>query len=166
MSLAKGCGAAIPSGLPSTMNHPNPKALAELLSEFAAMQDFDERAELLIEFSERFKEVPAVVAARPFSEQSRVPACESEAHAWAVPTPDGTLKFYFAVENPQGISAKALAVILDETLSGCAPGELAGVPEDLVYDIFGRGLSMGKGQGLMSMVGMVKALARRAAGSV
>jgi hypothetical protein len=37
---------------------------------------------------------------------------------WALKKPDDTLKLYFAVENPSGVSAKALAAILDKTLSG------------------------------------------------
>jgi cysteine desulfuration protein SufE len=65
------------------------------------------------------------------------------------------------VENPQGISAKAMAVILDETLSGAPPEQVAEVSPEIVYQVFGRELSMGKSMGLMSMVGMVSALAKR-----
>ena len=46
------------------------------------------------------------------------PQCESDAYVWALKKPDDTLKLYFAVENPSGVSAKALAAILDKTLSG------------------------------------------------
>ena len=78
--------------------------------------------------------------------------------------PDGALDFHFAVENPQGISAKAMAVILGDTLSGEPPEQVAEVPTDIVYRVFGRELSMGKSMGLMSMVGMVANLAKRQAG--
>jgi len=67
----------------------------------------------------------------------------------------------FAVENPQGISAKALAVILDEGLSGEPPETIAGVSPDIVTTIFDRELSMGKSLGLMGMVHMALSLARR-----
>ena len=84
-----------------------------------------ERAQLLISFADQFKPVPADVATRPFDKSHLVPACESEAYVWAVTQPDGTLKLHFAVENPSGISAQALATILDKTLSGLPPGEIA-----------------------------------------
>jgi len=101
------------------------------------------------------------VARRPFPEANRTPACESEAYCFVTPNPDGTVQLYFAVENPQGISAKALAVILDENLSGKTVDEVQRVSEDIVYDIFGRTISMGKGQGLMGMVQLVKFLSSK-----
>ena len=136
-----------------------PEKLKELLEDFAFVTDRSERAELLIELADRFQDVPERVARRPFPEDHRVPRCESEAYVWAEDQPDGTLKFHFAVENPQGISARAIAVILDETLSGEPVEQVARVGEDIVFEIFGRDLSMGKGQGLTGMVGMVKGLA-------
>ena len=45
-----------------------------------------------------------------------MPHCESEAYVWAVPNADGTLELHFAVENPSGVSAKALAAILQKPL--------------------------------------------------
>ena len=41
------------------------------------------------------------------------------------------------------------------------PEEIERVPVDVVYQIFGRNLSMGKGQGLMGIMGVTKALAKR-----
>jgi len=138
-----------------------PKPLAQVIEEFAAL-DRNERTELLIEFADRFQEVSPEIATRPFPEEHRVPRCESEAFVW-VSKENGGLKLHFAVENPQGLSAKALAVILEETLSGLPGAEVARVPEDVVFDIFGREISMGKGQGLMGMVAMTSTLAKRAA---
>jgi len=88
-----------------------------------------------------------------------------DAYAWAQKHPDGTLKLYFAVENPSGISAKALAAILDKTLSGLPASEIATVNTDIVEKIFRQNISMGKGMGLMSMVQAVSALAKAAANS-
>lgn len=76
---------------------------------------------------------------------------------------DGTLDFHFAVENPQGISAKAFGAILRRGLSGEDPASVAAIPDDLVYDVFGRELSMGKNLGLLGMLQMCHAFARRAA---
>lgn len=140
-----------------------PARLQGLIDEIRDIEDRDLRSDLLIEFSERFIEVPANIAVRPFPESHKAPACESEAYVWIVQNPDRSLKLYFAVENPQGISAKALAVILDEALSGSSAQEILEVSEDIVYDIFGRNITMGKGQGLMGMVRIVKELVNRCA---
>jgi len=137
-----------------------PEKLKELLDELSSIEDMNLRSDLLIEYAEGFKTVPAEVASKPYSERSKVPACESEAYVWAKKNSEGNLQYYFAVENPQGISAMAMAAILDETLSGEPPEAVAQVEEDIVYDIFGKGISMGKGQGLMAMVSMVRNLAK------
>ncbi len=142
-----------------------PEKLQRLLDGLALIEDRGERIQMLIDIADRFREVPESVASRPFAPEHLVPNCESQAYAWARPAPDGGLKLYFAVENPQGISAKAMAVILDETLSGEDPERISRVPLDLPYEIFGRELSMGKSMGLMGMVGMVQALARRRLGA-
>src|SRR5574341_1624728 len=137
-----------------------PEKLKTILEDFEWITDRNERAEILIHYGDQFNEVPPEIAARPFPEDHRVPACESEAYVWAKPQPNGTLKYYFAVENPQGLSAKALAHILDESLSGAPLEQVAEVSPEIVYQLFGKDLSMGKGAGLTSMVGMVQQLAR------
>ena len=129
---------------------------------FAEHPDTAERTELLLDYAGKYKEVPAAVASRPFDRNALVPHCESEAYVWAVPNADGTLKLHFAVENPSGISAKALAAILDRTLSGLPAEEIGTVDPEIVEKIFRQNISMGKGMGLMSMVQRVQALARRA----
>lgn len=141
-----------------------PEKLTNTLDALDLIEDRNERIQMLIDIAGRFEEVPPQIARRPFPKEAQVPACESEAYVFTEERPDGTLDYHFAVENPQGISAKAMAVILDDTLSGAPPSEVAQVPQDIVYRVFGRELSMGKSMGLMSMVGMVAALAKRKAG--
>jgi cysteine desulfuration protein SufE len=138
-----------------------PEKLTETLEALEMVPDRNERIQLLIDIAGRFEEVPPRLARRPFAAEHQVPACESEAYVFGEERPDGTLDFHFAVENPQGISAKAMAVILGEALSGAPPGQVAEVSQDVVYQVFGRELSMGKSMGLMSMVGMVAAMAKR-----
>jgi cysteine desulfuration protein SufE len=129
-----------------------PEKLQDLLDTLALLPDRADRIQMLIDLAERFEEVPETIARRPFPEEHRVSGCESEAFVWAEPNGDGTYRYRFAVENPQGISAKSLAVILDDTLSGLPPDEVARVPSDLIYDVFGHELSMGKSMGLMGMI--------------
>jgi sulfur transfer protein SufE len=135
-----------------------PEKLAEIVEDFEGITDRNERAEYLIEIADRFPavKVPPEVATKPYEESHRVPACESEAFVWAKEQPDGTLKYWFDVLNPQGLSAMAMSVILDETLSGQPLEKVAALDPNIVFTLFGRELSMGKGQGLMGIVSMVK----------
>ena len=137
-------------------------ALQAVLDLFATFDDPADRTALLLDYADRFESVPASVATRPFDTSHLVPQCESEAYVWAMKRPDGTLKLHFAVENPSGVSAKALAAILDRTLSGLPAAEIAEVSSDIVEQIFRQNISMGKGLGLMSMVQAVRALGKSA----
>ena len=140
----------------------NPPKLAALLDTFDLFPDPADRTGMLLSYADQFKEVTPDVATRPFPKSHQVPQCESDAYVWAMHQPGGTLKLYFAVENPSGVSAKALAAILDRTLSGLRPEEIASVSCDIVERIFRQNISMGKGMGLMAMVNAVTALARAA----
>ncbi|MGE3074822.1 MAG: SufE family protein [Dehalococcoidia bacterium] len=137
-----------------------PESLERLLEDFK-FADRSERVEMLIEYADRFEEVPESVAKRPFPEDHHVQKCESDAYVWAEDNPDGTLKYYFAVENPQGISAKAWSVIMDETLSGQPLEVVADTPCDIVFTVFGKEVSMGKGMGLMGITDMITAMAKQ-----
>ena len=139
-----------------------PQKLQAVLDLFATFTDPADRTSLLLSYADQFKEVPQEVATRPFGDEHLVPHCESEAYVWALKQPDGTLKLHFAVENPSGVSARALGAILDRSLSGLPPEQIAEVTPDIVEQIFRQNISMGKGLGLMSMVQAVRSLATRA----
>lgn len=138
-----------------------PGRLTRIVDTFKSLEDRSERIDLLISLADRFQEVPPQLARRPFPEQNRVPHCESEAFVFSEEKSDGTLNFHFAVENPQGISAMATAVILGRGLSGQPLQQVAAVSSSIIYDIFGRELSTGKGLGLTGLVSMVQNAARR-----
>ena len=137
-----------------------PETLERLLEDFK-FADRAERIDMLIEYADRFQDVPSNIAVRPFGEENHVQKCESDAYVWAEDLPDGTQKYHFAVENPQGISAKAWAVIMDETLSGQPLEVVASTPCDIVFTVFGKEVSMGKGMGLMGITDMITAMAKR-----
>jgi cysteine desulfuration protein SufE len=139
---------------------PLPDRLERLVATLESL-DREDRIQTLIEAAGQFTPVPSRIAQRPYPAGHRVPGCESEAYVWSEAAPEGTLSFYFAVENPQGISAMALAEILRNSLSGAPLDEVATVPADVVYRIFGRELSMGKSLGLMGIVNMVRTAARQ-----
>ena len=142
------------------MPKPLHERLNSLLNDLRAIDDRELRFELLIEYAERFVEVPNTLATRPFLAKNKVPACESDAYAFATKNNDGSLQVFFAVENPQGISAKALAVILSDLIDSSTKEELEALNEQIVHDIFGKTISMGKGQGLMGMVRLTKELCK------
>ena len=133
--------------------------LQETLDMFA---DPSSRADLLIGFADKFKEVPPELATRPFPKGHQVPQCESEAYVWASLRPDRTLQLHFAVENHSGISAKALATILDSVYTGQPAEDVLALDPGIVERVFRQNISMGKGLGLKSMVLAVQALTRDA----
>lgn len=141
-----------------------PGKLAALVDLVGALPDRADRIQLLVDTAARYRPVPQAIAARPYPDTHKTPACESEVYVFAEPLSEGALRFHFAVENPQGISAKALAVVLSETLSGVPLEQVARVSGDVVFGLFGRELSMGKNLGLIGMVSMVRRSAERALG--
>lgn len=135
-----------------------PEKLQELLEDFEWIEDRMERQQYLIEIADRFKDVkvPESIATQPYDEEHRVPGCESEAFVWWEENDDGTLKYWFDVLNPQGLSAMAMAVVLDESLSGAPLEQVAAVDGNIVFKLFGSNISMGKGRGLTNLVSMVQ----------
>jgi len=139
-----------------------PPALAELLEEMADL-DRAERMEYLIEYADRFRNVPDRIATRPYAEERRVKRCESQAYVWAEDAGPDAQRYHFAVENPQGVSAKSFCAILDETVSGAPLAQVTAIPGDAVFAIYGREISMGKGEGLLGILDAVRGFAREAA---
>lgn len=144
-----------------------PQKLQESLEDFSFITTRQERQEFLIQIADQFDnvKVPERIATKPYDENHRVPACESEAFVWWEEREDGTLNYYFDVLNPQGLSAMAMAVILGESCSGAPLEQVAALNDDIVFDFFGKNISMGKGQGLMGIVNMVAAAAKQRKGS-
>lgn len=138
-----------------------PAKLQEARDDFSFITNRTERQEYLIQLADDFKnvKVPARIATQPYEESHRVPACESDAFVWWEKNEDGTLNYYFDVLNPQGLSAMAMAVILGQSCNGAPLEQIAAIGEDIVFDFFGKTISMGKGQGLMGIISMVKAAA-------
>lgn len=140
-----------------------PVKLKQALEDFSFITTRAERQEYLIQFADRFADIRVTpdIATKPYDESHRVPACESDAFVWAVDNPDGTLHYYFDVLNPQGLSAMAMAVILAETCNDMPPEQVAALNSEIVFDFFGKDISMGKGQGLMGIVNVVAIEAKR-----
>ena len=54
-----------------------------------------------------------------------------------------------------------MAVILGEACNGAPPEQVATLQDDIVFDFFGKTISMGKGRGLMGIVNRVAAAAKQ-----
>ena len=133
-----------------------PEKLKEFLERISSIKDEDQRIEILVDYADKFKNPPEEIFKPPYSTACKVPFCESGVYAMTRIQNDNTPKFYFAIESPQGISAKALAVILDKTLSGQPVQQILNVDPDIVYQIFGKEISMGKNLGLSGMVLLIQ----------
>lgn len=138
-----------------------PGKLQSVIDELAFLEDQQDKMEFLIDFADKFEEVPEEIAKRPFHSDSKVPFCESEAYVFTTADKDNRLKFYFAVDNPNGVSAKALAGIFSTTLTGIKPEDVIKIPLDVVYKIFGQNLSMGKNMGLTGILQMMQRDAKK-----
>ncbi len=139
-----------------------PEKLREVLETLAWLGSPQEQYAYLIELADAFRPVPPDIATPPYPKERLVPHCESQAYVWAIEEPDKhAFRYYFAVDNPQGLSAKALAKILDDACSGAPAWQVAQIPEDLPLRIFGERLTMGRTMGLTGMVAMVREPARR-----
>ena len=143
-----------------------PEALRDVLEVFESSPA--DRNQMLIDYSDQFTGVPERIATRPYPQSNQVPHCESDSYVFVEPlddpaaTPMPRLKYHFAVENPFGVSARALSAVLDSTINGLPADQIASMPiEDLVPTLFGKNISMGKGQGLLSIASVVKHFAQR-----
>ncbi|OLS20322.1 MAG: hypothetical protein HeimC3_41150 [Candidatus Heimdallarchaeota archaeon LC_3] len=128
---------------------------------FESITERNERSEMLLYYADQFKEVPESIATKPFSENHKVPFCESQAYVWTENPKNDILTFYFAIENPQGISAKVIASILNKTVSGLTAKEIINISPDMVYSLFGHDLGMVRAEGLRGIVKMVKAMTQQ-----
>ena len=140
-----------------------PAKLQETIEDFSFITTRTERQQYLIQLADEFSDVkvPESIATQPYDEAHRVPACESDAFVWWEKNDDGTLNYHFDVLNPQGLSAMAMAVILGQACNGAPVEQVAALNPEIVFDFFGKTISMGKGQGLMGIVNMVAAAARQ-----
>ncbi|MBL8048859.1 MAG: SufE family protein [Chthonomonas sp.] len=135
-----------------------PARLREAIDDLNFFEDRSERIQALIDLANQWQGVPESVAARPYDRNHQVHGCESEVYVFAVGDAN-QVQFHVAVENPQGMSAMAMAALLTQTINGLSAADIAAIDENIVYEVFGRELSMGKSMGLMGMIRLMKALA-------
>lgn len=126
--------------------------LNQFLEDLESITDIESRSDFLIETASRYQPLSESIAPRPYPNKNQIPGCESKVYLFPTQLAQGRVKLNFAVENPHGISAKAMGVILDECLSGAAPEEFAQLDVEILTKIFGSALTMGKDQGLKNLI--------------
>lgn len=132
-----------------------PIEIQEILDTINLFDTVQDKIDVLVNYAESFTEVPKSIAAHPFPQTNKVEYCESEAYVWVIKLDEGKFELYFAVDNPGGISAKALCSILQKTLSGKDAMTILSVNSDLVFELFGTKISMGKNLGLTGIIRMI-----------
>lgn len=138
-----------------------PEKLRAIMQLFEDITDERERAEYLIDYNDRFKPVPESVAAEPYPEENYVARCESGVYVFVEPLENRHVNFYFHVGNPQGVSSRALSAILTEALQGASADTIQQIPDDIIVRLFGERISMGKGEGMLGIVALLKYLAKK-----
>ncbi|MER3495475.1 MAG: hypothetical protein C4320_00770 [Armatimonadota bacterium] len=142
------------------MISPLPSAIQGVLDDLAFLEDRRARIEYLIAIGESYR--PADEQEVPRRDEAKVAGCESEVFFHSEKMPEGRVRVRYAVDNPQGISAMAMAKVLEDGVSNVEPERVAAIPDSLAEEMFGQELSMGKGMGLGHMVRMAKEAARDA----
>ncbi len=137
-----------------------PEELHELLT-IIRESPITDRNEILLDYSDRFEGVPEHIATRPYPESHRVVECESDVYVFTEQGKNNGINFYIAVENPQGVSSRALSAVLKESFDGKDLQKIESIPETLIFELFGRNVSMGKGAGMMGIIKLLKYFARQ-----
>ena len=137
-----------------------PDKLKGFLESLQLFESNNDRVNFLIDYAEQFRPVPESIATKPYPDNKRVEFCESGAYVWTLKEGD-RYKFFFDVMNPQGISAKSVCAIFEETLNGETSEKILSVPDDFVFDVFGQNLSMGKNLGLTNILAKMKSDVRK-----
>lgn len=136
------------------------RSFERIVDSFRSINDEAERMMMLIEFASCYVDPPPTIAHRPYPEECKLSTNYAKIYFWAVPRPDERLEFYFAVEDKEGVSAKAFAVMLSRTLSGADLPKVAAVPSEVVDIIFGNGIEPEKRSALLAMLEAVRSAAQ------
>ena len=135
----------------------NDKAkLHEIIEQFSAISNQDERIDLLIDFASKYEFVKALNRSEPFDENNKVNNCLSGVYVWVEKITDDNFDIKFVVKNPQGITAKAFCAILGEGLKLENSKSILSVNDGIIEEIFGNRLSFGKRIGLTNILQYIK----------
>jgi len=137
-----------------------PSSIEDLVESFELFEDWQDRYGYLIELG---RELP------PFPEAARTPenkvkGCMSQVWLVADPMGQGSRVLYFHADSDAHIVRGLVAVILT-IFSGHTPQEILDTDPRPVFARLGldKHLSMGRSNGLLSMVGKIKEIAAAAA---
>jgi len=137
-------------------------SIDDLLETFELLDDWQDRYGYLIELG---RDLP------PFPEEARraenkVKGCQSQVWLVAAPDSDDPSRLHFQADSDAHI-ARGLVAILLTLFSGRTPREILDTDPRPVFSQLGldKHLTMGRSNGLLSMVGKIKAIAAEAQGT-
>lgn len=133
-----------------------PDALDHLISEIKSIDDREEHQAVLEELSCDYQDDSEYSQSLNI-ELVRTPNCPSEVYV-GVEIKDNLYNLLFTVRNPQGISAKAFTAIIKKYYANTTKEQILSIPEELVYDIFTKDITMGRAQGLVGVIRTIKSL--------
>jgi len=137
-----------------------PQKLKDIVDVLSSLPEHD-RIEMLLDFASKYKAVPEEIASPPYPEDNKAQMCESNAFVWSTLDSSNKINFHFAVENPQGLSARAFVVILQRNLNGESPQLIQNIPNEIITKIFSESLSIRKNIGLTNILQKVQQEAKK-----
>ena len=128
--------------------------LAEIIGEFDDL-DFQERLELLLDFSNNLPELPDEYKEQRQAGMNRVPECQTPVFLW-VELDDGRVRIVADVA-PEAPTVKGFVSILVDAFNGAPPEEVIQAPPDILKRIgLADTLGMVRLRGLNSIVYRIK----------
>ena len=125
--------------------------------------DRDLRLDTLLAYAGKLNELPPVLHDAVDRERHRVSECQTPVFLW-IAVEDGVVTFHADVAR-EAPTVRGYVALLQATISGATPAEVAEVPADLL-DRLGltNALGMTRTQGLTAILGRIKRAVARAQG--
>jgi cysteine desulfurase / selenocysteine lyase len=136
-------------------------AAAELESDFALFDNWDQKHEYLLDLGKKIAPMPAALK----SDATKVIGCQSTVHLFARKKPGTTDTLEFVADSDAFI-VRGLIALIEKVYSGQSSREILKFDIQGFFDRLGLGhhLSMGRRNGLSSIVDRVRSLAKSISG--
>ncbi|MGC4934572.1 SufE family protein [Gordonia sp. DT30] len=138
-----------------------PRALAEIVDDFAALGDSD-KITLLLEFAGELPELPAELVTEAMEP---VPECQSPVFLSVDAVDPAAVQLYFSAPR-EAPTTRGFASILHQGLDGAPAQTILDVPGDFYHDLgLDKAVSPLRLRGMAGMLGRIKAQVRRQTGT-
>lgn len=129
--------------------------LREAVEQFELL-DAPMRLELLLEYARGLPALPEALRAEREAGLGRVPECQAPVFLYVSLGPEGRLRLHLDAPE-EAPTVRGFLGLLQQTLDGATPEEVAAVPDDLLYRLgIGPALGMTRQQGLAAVLYRLK----------